>query len=58
MNIDKTLFAQIMDFVPWTRFHRIVQRYGGNAGVRRLSRAVPCHGISLGRQTLDTGRYE
>jgi hypothetical protein len=31
------LFAQIMEFVPWTSFARIVQRYRGNAGVRSLS---------------------
>jgi hypothetical protein len=37
MNIGKTLFAQIMQFVPWTSFARIVERYGGNAGVRRLT---------------------
>jgi len=34
MNVGKTLFAQIMDFVPWTSFHRIVQHHGGNVGVR------------------------
>jgi hypothetical protein len=38
MNAGKTLFAQIMEFVPWTSFTRIVQRYRGNAGVRTL----PC----------------
>jgi hypothetical protein len=37
MNVGKTLFAQVMDFIPWTSFSRIVQRYGGNAGVRRMS---------------------
>ena len=37
MNVGKTLFAQIMEFVPWTSFGRIVDRYGGNSGVRRLS---------------------
>ncbi len=37
MNTGKTLFAQIMEFVPWTSFTRIVESYGGNAGVRRLS---------------------
>ena len=37
MNVGKTLFAQIMEFVPWTSFGRIVDRYGGNAGVRRLT---------------------
>jgi len=33
----KTLFAQIMEFVPWTSFTRIVDRYSGNAGVRRMT---------------------
>jgi len=37
MNVGKTLFAQIMEFVPWTSFARIVNRYGGNAGVRRMT---------------------
>ena len=37
MNIGKTLFAQLMDFLPWTTFGRYVQRYGGDHGVRTLS---------------------
>ena len=37
MNVGKTLFAQIMEFVPWTSFTRIVDRYCGNAGVRRMT---------------------
>ena len=37
MYVGKTLFAQVMEFVPWTSFARIVQRHGGNAGVRSLS---------------------
>lgn len=37
MNVGKTLFAQIMEFVPWTSFARIVNRYSGNAGVRRMN---------------------
>jgi len=37
MNVGKTLFAQIMEFVPWTSFARIVNRYAGNAGVRRMT---------------------
>ena len=39
MNVGKTLFAQIMEFIPWTSFSRIVARYGGDAGVRRLTRS-------------------
>ena len=38
MNLGKTLFAQVMDFVPWTSFTRIVNRYGGD--VRASS--FPC----------------
>jgi hypothetical protein len=37
VDVGKTLFAQVMEFVPWTSFARIVQRHGGNAGVRSLS---------------------
>lgn len=36
MNIGKTLFAQIMEYVPWKTFGRIIDRHGGNAGVRTL----------------------
>jgi hypothetical protein len=37
MNLGKTLFAQIMEFIPWTSFGRIVERYSGNAGVRTMN---------------------
>lgn len=37
MNIGKTLFAQLMEFVPWKTFGRIIIRHGGDAGVRTLS---------------------
>jgi len=37
MNMGKTLFAQIMEFVPWTSFARIVARYGGDTRVRSLA---------------------
>ena len=36
MNTGKTLFAQLMDFLPWSTFTRIVARYGGDARVRTL----------------------
>ena len=38
MNTGKTLFAQVMEFIPWTSFSRIVDRYGGDSRVRSL----PC----------------
>src|SRR5260370_39142639 len=36
MNVRKTLFAQVMAYVPWKTFGRIVNRYRGDAGVRTL----------------------
>lgn len=36
MNVGKTLFAQVMEYVPWKPFGRIVARHGGDAGVRTL----------------------
>ena len=36
MNAGRTLFAQVMDFIPWTSFERIVARYGGDLRVRKL----------------------
>jgi hypothetical protein len=40
MNTGRTLFAQLMDFLPWSSFDRIVARYGGNHAVRKLSCAA------------------
>ena len=37
MNTGKTLFAQLMDFLPWTTFARIVDRYDGNHRGRPFS---------------------
>ena len=37
MYLGKTLFAQIMDFLPWKTFHRIVARYGGDYRARSFS---------------------
>jgi hypothetical protein len=36
MNVGKTLFAQVMEYVPWKTFGRIIDRHGGDAGVRTL----------------------
>ena len=51
MNAGKTLFAQIMEFVPWTSFARIVQRYGGNSGVRTLSCAEQFRAMAFAQLT-------
>ena len=51
MNVGKTLFAQIMEFVPWTSFARIVQRYDGNAGVRTLTCAEQLRAMAFAQLT-------
>ena len=37
MNTGKTLFAQLMDFLPWSTFTRIVERHGGDRYVKSLA---------------------
>lgn len=37
MYTGKTLFAQILDFLPWKTFHRLVSRYDGDFRIRTLS---------------------
>jgi hypothetical protein len=36
MHVGKTLFAQVMEFLPWSTFHRIVDRYRGDHRARTL----------------------
>ncbi len=51
MYVGKTLFAQVMEFVPWTSFTRIVHRYGGNSGVRVLSCAEQFRAMAFAQLT-------
>lgn len=37
MNMGTTLFSQLMEHLPWTTFDRIVEHYGGDHKVRKLS---------------------
>ena len=37
MNAGKTLFAQLMDFLPWSTFNRYVAHYSGDKGVRTMT---------------------
>ena len=38
MNTGKTLFAQLMDFLPWTTFTRLVDQHGGD----RYAKSFAC----------------
>ena len=45
------LFAQLMDFLPWTTFTRIVDRYGGDHRVRTLSCAEQYRSMAFAQLT-------
>ena len=51
MYTGKTLFAQLMDFVPWTTFVKIVARYSGDHRVRTLSCGEQYRAMALAQLT-------
>lgn len=51
MYSGKTLFTQVMEFLPWKNFHRIVTRYQGDYRVRRLSRAEQFRSMAFAQLT-------
>jgi hypothetical protein len=51
MNTGKTIFAQLMDFLPWSNFARIVGRYGGDQRVRTLSCAEQYRAMAFAQLT-------
>jgi hypothetical protein len=51
MNTGKTLFAQLMDFLPWSTFDRIVARHDGNHAVRKLPCAAQYQVMALAQLT-------
>ena len=51
MHVGKTLFAQLMDFLPWTTFRRIVKQYGGDSNVRNLNCAEQFHAMAFAQLT-------
>ena len=55
MNIGKTLFAQLIDFLPWSTFDRIVARYEGNRAVRKLSCAAQYQIMAFAQLTVGGG---
>ena len=51
MNAGKTLLAQVIELVPWPSFTRLMQRYGGDAGVRPLSCAEQFRAMAIAQLT-------
>src|SRR3981081_3137515 len=51
MYTGQTLFAQLMEFVPWTTFARLVERYGGDHRVRTLTCAEQYRAMAFAQLT-------
>lgn len=51
MNTGRTLFAQLMDFVPWSTFGRLVVRYDGDRRVRTLNCAEQYRAMAFAQLT-------
>jgi hypothetical protein len=51
VNAGKTLFAQLMDFLPWSTFTRIVARYDGDVRVRTLRCAEQYRAMAFAQLT-------
>jgi len=52
MNVGKTLFAQLMDFLPCSTFARLVARYGGDQRVRTLTCAEQYRAMAFAQLTF------
>jgi hypothetical protein len=55
MNSGKTLFAQLMDFLPWSTFARIVDRHKGDQRVRTLACTEQFRAIAFAQLTYRKG---
>lgn len=51
MYIGKTLFAQLMDFLPWKTFHRIVDRCDGDRYAKRITCADQFRAMAFAQLT-------
>lgn len=51
MHAGKTLFAQLMDFIPWSTFRRIVKQHGGDRNVRTLNCAEQFRAMAFAQLT-------
>ena len=58
INVGKTLFAQVMEFVPWKTFGRIVTRHRGDRGVRTLNCAELFRILAFSQLTWSMSRSQ
>jgi len=51
VNVGRTLFAQLLEFLPWKTFSRIVARYRGDVRVRTLGCAEQFRAMAFAQLT-------
>lgn len=52
MQTGRPLFSQVMDFLPWTSFDRLVERYSGNHYVKRFSCTAQFRAMAFAQMTF------
>jgi hypothetical protein len=52
VNFGRTLFSQVMDFIPWSSFSRLVAKYGGDIRVRTLYCTEQLRAMSFAQLTF------
>lgn len=55
MNAGRTIFAQLMDFLPWSTFKRIVRRYDGDRYVKSLGCTEQFRAMAFAQLTYRDG---
>jgi hypothetical protein len=52
MQTGRPLFSQVMDFLPWTSFDRLVERYGGNHYVKNFPCTAQFRAMAFAQMTF------
>lgn len=52
MQTGRPLFSQVMDFIPWTSFDRLVERHNGNRYVKNFSCAAQFRAMAFAQMTF------
>lgn len=52
MQAGRPLFSQVMDFVPWTSFDRLVERHDGNRYVKNFSCSAQFRAMAFAQMTF------
>lgn len=52
MQVGRPLFSQVMDFVPWTSFDRLVEKYGGDKNTTKFRCSAQFRAMAFAQMTF------